>query len=78
MRLRSRSFVSIVVALMALPVLAGEPSRPYPRAPQTGRAMGANEMPAVELKQNIDAGEPVLVIVVRDASFYVSHHATMT
>ena len=70
MRLRSRCFVSIVVALMALPVLAGEPALPYPRDPQTGRAMGANEMPAAELKQNIDAGEPVLVSEVRDASFY--------
>jgi hypothetical protein len=40
--------------------------------------MGAKEMPAAELKKNIDAGEPVLVIAVRDASFYVNHHSTMT
>jgi Rhodanese-like domain len=70
MRLRYRSFVSIVVALMALPVLAGEQSLPYPRYPQTGRAIGAKEMPAAELKKKLDAGEPVLVIEVRDASFY--------
>ena len=30
MRLRYRSFVSIVVTMMALPVLAAEPSLPYP------------------------------------------------
>jgi hypothetical protein len=30
MRLRYRSFVSIVVAMMALPVLAAEPSLPHP------------------------------------------------
>jgi rhodanese-like protein len=70
MRLRYHSFVSIVVALIALPVLAGEQSLPYPRDPQTGRAIGAQEMPAAELKKKLDAGEPVLVIEVRDASFY--------
>jgi hypothetical protein len=70
MRLRSRAFVSMVVAMMALPVLAAERSLPYPRDPQTGRAMGATEMPAAELKQKIDAGEPVLVIEVRDAAAY--------
>jgi rhodanese-like protein len=70
MKLRSHVFVSIVIATIALPVLAAERSLPYPRDPQTGRAMGAQEMPATELKQKIDAGEPVLVIEVRDASFY--------
>jgi hypothetical protein len=70
MRLRDHALVSIVVALTALPMLAGEPSLPYPRDPQTGRAVGAKEMAAAELKQKIDAGEPVLVIEVRDASFY--------
>jgi transposase len=42
------------------------------------QALGAKEMPAAELKKKIDAGEPVLVIEVRDASFYLSHHSTMT
>jgi rhodanese-related sulfurtransferase len=37
---------------------------------QTGRAIGAKEMPAAELKKKIDAGEPVLVIEVREASAY--------
>jgi hypothetical protein len=69
-RLRYHALVAIIVALMALPVLAGEQSLPYPRDPQTGRAMGATEMAAAELKKKIDAGEPVLVIEVRDASFY--------
>jgi 3-mercaptopyruvate sulfurtransferase SseA len=70
MRLGYHALVSIIVTLVALPVLAGERSPPYPRDPQTGRAMGAKEMAAAELKQKIDAGEQVLVIEVRDASFY--------
>jgi hypothetical protein len=45
MKLRYRFFVSIVVAMMALPVLAGEQSLPYPRDPQTGRAIGAKRCP---------------------------------
>jgi len=59
-----------MIVMIALAVLAGEPSLPYPADPETRKAMGANEMPAAELKQNIDAGEPVLVIEVRDAAAY--------
>jgi hypothetical protein len=58
------------IAMIALSVFAAEQSLPYPRDPQTGRAIGAQEMPAAELKKKIDAGEPVLVIEVRDASAY--------
>jgi 3-mercaptopyruvate sulfurtransferase SseA len=70
MRLGHYALVSIMVPLMAVPVLAGEPSLPYPTDPQTGRAIGAKEMAAAELKKKIEAGEQVLVIEVRDASFY--------
>jgi Rhodanese-like domain len=58
------------IAMITLSVFVAERSLPYPRDPQTGRAIGANEMPAADLKQKIDAGEPVLVIEVRDASAY--------
>ena len=51
-------------------MLAGAPSLPYHRAPQTGRALGAKEMPAAARQKKSDAGAPVLVIEVRDASFY--------
>jgi adenylyltransferase/sulfurtransferase len=56
--------------MIALSVFAAERSLPYPRDPQTGKAMGAKEMTAAELKKKIDAGEQVLVIEVRDVSFY--------
>jgi rhodanese-related sulfurtransferase len=62
--------LSIVIALCALPIWAAGQSLPYPTDPQTRRAVGAKEMTAAELKQKIDAGEPVLVIEVREASFY--------
>jgi hypothetical protein len=51
-------------------LFAGEPSLPYPADPETRKAIGANELTAAELKKKLDAGEPVLVIEVRDASFY--------
>jgi rhodanese-related sulfurtransferase len=51
-------------------VFAGEPSLPYSADPETKKAIGATEMTAAELKEKIDAGEQVLVIEVRDASFY--------
>jgi rhodanese-related sulfurtransferase len=70
MKLRDGSFVSIIVALLTLPVLAADPSRPYPTDAQTGRAIGANQMAAQELKQKLDSGEPVMLIEVRDVSFY--------
>jgi hypothetical protein len=59
-----------MIAMIALSVFAGEPSLPYPADPDTRKAIGANEMTAAELKKKIDAGEPVLVIEVRDASAY--------
>jgi hypothetical protein len=59
-----------MIAMIALSVFAGEPSLPYPADPETKKAIGAKEMTAAELKKTIDAGEPVLVIEVRDASFY--------
>jgi 3-mercaptopyruvate sulfurtransferase SseA len=70
MRLRYRSFVSIVVAMIALPVLAAEQSLPYPTDAQTGRASGAKEMAAQELKKQLDTGEQVLLIDVRDTPLY--------
>jgi 3-mercaptopyruvate sulfurtransferase SseA len=70
MRLRYRSFVSIVVAMIALPVLAAEQSLPYPTDAQTGRAIGAKEMAAQELKKQLDTGEQVLLIDVRDTPLY--------
>ena len=59
-----------MIAMITLSVFAGEPSLPYPADPDTRKAIGANEMTAAELKKKIDAGEPVLVIEVRDASAY--------
>ena len=70
MRLRACLFVAILAALIALPVLAADPSRPYPTDAQSGRAIGAKQMAAQELKQKLDSGEPVLLIEVRDVSFY--------
>jgi hypothetical protein len=67
--MRHAVILSTVIALIALPVLAAGQSLPYPTDAQTGRA-GAKEMTAAELKQKIDAGERVLVIEVRDVSFY--------
>jgi hypothetical protein len=59
-----------MIAMIALSVFAGERSLPYPADPETRKAIGAKEMTAAELKKKIDAGEPVLVIEVRDASSY--------
>ena len=70
MRMRHRVILSTVIAVIALPLLAASQSMPYPTDAQTGRAVGAKEMTAAELKKKIDAGEQVLVIEVRDASFY--------
>jgi hypothetical protein len=68
--MRQRVILSTVIALIGLPALTAGQSLPYPTDAQTGRAVGAKEMTAAELKQKIDAGEPVLVIEVRDVSFY--------
>jgi hypothetical protein len=59
-----------MIAVIAFAVFAAEPSLPYPADPETRKAIGAKEMTAAELKKKIDAGEPVLVIEVRDVSFY--------
>jgi Rhodanese-like domain len=59
-----------MIAMIALSVFAGEPSLPYPADPETRKAIGAKEMTAAELKKQIEAGEPILVIEVRDASAY--------
>jgi hydroxyacylglutathione hydrolase len=59
-----------MIALISLSGFAGELPRPYPADPETKKAIGAKEMLAAELTKTIDAGEPVLVIEVRDASFY--------
>jgi rhodanese-like protein len=69
MRLRYFCFVPMI-AMIALSAFAAEPPLPYPADPETKKAIGAKEMTAAELKKKIDAGEPVLVIEVRDASFY--------
>jgi 3-mercaptopyruvate sulfurtransferase SseA len=59
-----------MMAMIALSVFAAEPSLPYPADPETRKAIGAQEMTAAELKKKVDAGEPVLVIEVRDTSAY--------
>jgi 3-mercaptopyruvate sulfurtransferase SseA len=59
-----------LIALIAFSAFAADQALPYPADPQTKKAIGAKEMSAVELKKKIDAGEQVLVIEVRDASFY--------
>ena len=69
MKLRYLWFVPMI-AMIALSVFAAEQSLPYPADPETKKATGAKEMTAAELKKKIDAGEQVLVIEVRDASFY--------
>jgi hypothetical protein len=70
MKLKDSSLVSSIVALLSLPVLAADPSRPYLAEAHTGRAIGAKQMAPQELKQKLDSGEPVLLIEVRDVSFY--------
>jgi hypothetical protein len=69
MRLRYLGCVPMIT-MIALSVFAAEPSLPYPADPETKKAIGANEMTAAELRKKLDAGEQVLVIEVRDASFY--------
>jgi hypothetical protein len=68
--MRHGVILSTIIAMIALPVLAAGQSLPYPTDAQTGKAVGAKEMAAAELQQKIDAGEQVLVIEVRDVSFY--------
>jgi hypothetical protein len=70
MRMRHGVILLTVIALIGLPVLTAGQSLSYPMDAQTGRAVGAKEMTAAELKQKIDTGEPVLVIELRDVSFY--------
>jgi hypothetical protein len=40
-----------MIAIIALSVLAGEPSLPYPADPETKKAIGAKEITAAELKK---------------------------
>ena len=70
MSMRHRVILSTVIAMFALPVLAAGQSLPYPTDAQTGWAVGANKLPAQELKQKLDAGEEVLLIDVREAPLY--------
>ena len=72
MRMQRRWSVSLVVALVMLPALAvgQSPPLPYPTDATTGRAIGASEMPAQELKKKLDSGEQVLIIDVREAALY--------
>lgn len=56
--------------MIALSGFAGEPSLPYPADLETKKAIEAKEMAAAELKKKIDAAEQVLMIEVRDVSFY--------
>jgi hypothetical protein len=70
MRRRHRVILSTVIAVIALPLLAAGQSMPYPTDAQTGRAVGANELAAQELKKQLDTGEKVLLIDVREASLY--------
>ena len=61
----------LLMALMMLPALAaGQTPLPYPTDATTGRAIGANEMAAQELKKKLDSGEQVLIIDVREAALY--------
>ena len=64
MRMRHRVILSTVITMIALPVLAAGQSLPYPTDAQTGRAVGANDPP--ELKKQLDTGEKVLLIDVRE------------
>ena len=69
--MRTRRLSTLVAAvLIGLPVLAAGQSLPYPTDPQTGRAIGANEVAAQDLKRKLDSGEKVLIIDVRDAALY--------
>jgi 3-mercaptopyruvate sulfurtransferase SseA len=68
MRSRHRSTLLVAVAMIGLPVLAAGQALPYPAG--TGRAVGANEISAQELKKKLDTGEKVLLIDVRDAPLY--------
>ena len=70
MEMRHCMILSAVIATIALPVLVASQSPPYPTDAQTGRAVGAKELPAQELKKQIDMGEKVLLIDVREASSY--------
>jgi Rhodanese-like domain len=70
MRMRHCSTVLVAVVMIGLPVLAAGQALPYPTDARTGRAVGANEMAAHELKKKLDTGEKILLIEVRDASFY--------
>ena len=70
MRMRHRVILSTVVAMIALPVLAADQPLPFPTDAQTGRAVGAKEFSAQELKKQLDRGEKVLLIDVREASSY--------
>ena len=60
----------IAVVMIGAPVLGAGQSLPYPTDPQTGRAIGAKEIAAQELKKKLDDGEQVLLIDVRDAALY--------
>ena len=70
MRRRHRSTLLVAVAVIGLPVLAAAQALPYPTDAQTGRAVGANEISAQELKKKLDSGEKVILIDVRDAPLY--------
>ena len=69
--MRTRLLSTLVaVVMIGAPVLGVGQSLPYPTDPQTGRAVGANEIAAQELKKKLDTGEKVLLIDVRDAALY--------
>ena len=69
--MRTRRLSTLVaVVMIGAPVLGAGQSLPYPTDPQTGRAIGAKEIAAQELKKKLDDGEQVLLIDVRDAALY--------
>jgi 3-mercaptopyruvate sulfurtransferase SseA len=60
----------IAVVMIAMPVNGAGQSLPFPTDATTGRAIGANEISAQELKKKLDSDERVLLIDVRDAALY--------
>jgi 3-mercaptopyruvate sulfurtransferase SseA len=56
----------LLSTLWAMPALAAQAQRPYPTDAQTRWALGAKLKPADELKKQLDAGNKMLIIDVRE------------
>ena len=72
MSARRRTVVAVVlfgalgIALRWGPPTFAQPQPRYPVDPQTGRAIGARQMPANELKQQLGGHEKMLLVEVRE------------